>query len=196
MVTVRLASMTTAPGPASPSPGDDSPDRATGHAASGDTADDTLAVEFLVEPFSEGSPGEHVQAAVAAFEARSIPVELGPFSSVAAGDPNAVAQAVADMVLAAMAAGATSLRIHVAPDAKDLRVGPLHDALRSMIRAAERDIGSNVEEWTRADKQRVVRLLEEHGAFLLRGAVDDMARIMGVSRITIYNYLNAIDRSG
>jgi predicted transcriptional regulator YheO len=38
-------------------------------------------------------------------------------------------------------------------------------------------------------------MLDERGAFLLRGAVDDMARIMGVSRITIYNYLNAIDRS-
>ena len=115
---------------------------------------------------------------------------------MAAGDPDTVAEAVAEMIRGAMGAGATSLRIHIGPELKDLSVGPLHDALRSMIRAAERDIGSTVDEWTRADKQRVVRLLEEQGAFLLRGAVDDMARIMGVSRITIYNYLNAIDRSG
>jgi hypothetical protein len=114
---------------------------------------------------------------------------------VVAGDPDTIAEAVAEMIRESMAAGATSLRIHVGPDAKGLSVGPLHDALKSMIRAAERDIGAKVDEWTRADKQQVVRQLEDQGAFLLRGAVDDMARIMGVSRITIYNYLNAIDRS-
>ena len=36
-------------------------------------------------------------------------------------------------------------------------------------------------------------MLDERGAFLLRGAVDDIATAMGVSRITIYNYLNAIE---
>jgi predicted transcriptional regulator YheO len=38
-----------------------------------------------------------------------------------------------------------------------------------------------------------VRLLHERGAFLLRKAADDVADTMGVSRITIYNYLNAIE---
>jgi predicted transcriptional regulator YheO len=37
-------------------------------------------------------------------------------------------------------------------------------------------------------------MLHDRGAFLLRGAVDDIAEIMGVSRITIYNYLNALER--
>ncbi|MEL6984892.1 MAG: helix-turn-helix domain-containing protein [Actinomycetota bacterium] len=167
---------------------------ATSPATAGD-AEPTLAVEFLVEPFSEGDPGTHVQAAVGAFERRELEVDLGPFASVVSGDPDTIADAVAEMIREAMAAGATSLRMHIGPDAKGLSVGPLHDALKSMIRAAERDIGAKVDDWTRADKQRVVRLLEDQGAFLLRGAVDDMARIMGVSRITIYNYLNAIDRS-
>lgn len=158
-------------------------------------ADRSLSVEFLVEPFSEGAPGPHVEAALLPFERRGVDVDLGPFASIASGDPDTVAEAVGEMVRDAMAAGATSLRIHVGADPKDLSVGTLHDALTSMIRAAERDIGTAVDDWSRADKQRVVRLLEEQGAFLLRGAVDDMARIMGVSRITIYNYLNAIDRS-
>lgn len=155
----------------------------------------SLAVEFLVEPFAEGAPGDHVRSAIEAFERRGIEVDLGPFASVATGDPDTIAEAVAEMIREAMTAGATSLRMHIGPDPKGLSVGPLHDALKSMIRAAERDIGTNVDQWTRADKQRVVRLLEDQGAFLLRGAVDDMARIMGVSRITIYNYLNAIDRN-
>jgi len=37
-------------------------------------------------------------------------------------------------------------------------------------------------------------MFDERGAFLLRGAVDDIAEIMGVSRITIYNYLNALEQ--
>ena len=41
-------------------------------------------------------------------------------------------------------------------------------------------------------KQQAVRLLEEHGAFTLRKSIEDVADAMGVSRITIYNYLNAI----
>jgi hypothetical protein len=45
---------------------------------------------------------------------------------------------------------------------------------------------------SRAQKQTTVRLLDEHGAFLLRGAVDDVASWMGVSRVTLYSYLNAI----
>ncbi len=160
------------------------------------TGKQSLAAEFLVEPFAEGAPGDHVKAAVDAFDSRGLSVEFGPFASVAAGDPDVIAEAVADMIRNSMAAGATSIRIHIGADAKTLAVGPLHDALASMIRAAERDIGTKSEEWTRAEKQQVVRMLDEQGAFLLRGAVDDMARIMGVSRITIYNYLNAIDRSG
>lgn len=155
-----------------------------------------LAVEFLVEPFTEGAPGRHVQAAIDAFHRHGLEVELGPFASASSGDIDNIADAVAQMIRGALTEGATSLRIHIGADAESLSVGPLHDALDSMIRAAERDIGTEVADWTRADKQRVVRLLEDQGAFLLRGAVDDMARIMGVSRITIYNYLNAIDRSG
>lgn len=153
-----------------------------------------MAAEFLVEPFTEGSPGGHVKAAVDAFSDRGLEVELGPFASVAAGGRNEIADAVADMIRNSMAAGATSIRIHIGADAEKLSVGPLHDALASMIRAAERDLGASSVEWSRSEKQQVVRMLDEQGAFLLRGAVDDMARIMGVSRITIYNYLNAIER--
>lgn len=154
-----------------------------------------VAAEFLIEPFVEGEPGDHVTIGVEAFERRGLSVELGPFASVAEGDIDAVADAVSDMVRSSLRAGATSVRVHVGSEPGDLTVAPLHDALNSMIRAAEREFGSSREQWTRAEKQKAVRMLDEQGAFLLRGAVDDIAKIMGVSRITIYNYLNAIDRS-
>lgn len=162
--------------------------------ASGDPRD--VAVEFLVEPFVEGNPGPHVDAAVDALEDRHIDVELGPFASLAAGDLDDVAEGLADMVRSAMRAGATSIQIRVASTASDIPVPTLHNALGELLRMAEHELGAAAGEWDRAQKQAVVRMLEERGAFLLRGAVDDIAELMGVSRITIYNYLNALDRDG
>jgi hypothetical protein len=156
-------------------------------------ADADVAVEFLVEPFIEGAPGNHVEAAISAFSGRGINVELGPFSSVALGSPEKIGEAIGAMVVDAMRSGATNINVQIAKDSERLGSVTLHDALEIMMRTAERELGTGKSTWTRADKQHVVRMLDERGAFLLRGAVDDIANAMGVSRITIYNYLNAID---
>lgn len=76
-----------------------------------------------------------------------------------------------------------------------IRPPELHDALERFVDTIERDAGSRLSEMTRAQKQVAVRRLDEHGAFLLRGAVDDVATWMGVSKVTLYSYLNAIGSS-
>lgn len=76
-----------------------------------------------------------------------------------------------------------------------VRVSELHGALARLVKAVEDELGSSLAEMSRADKQVAVRLLDEQGAFLLRGAVEDVAGWMGVSRVTLYNYLNAIERA-
>lgn len=75
-----------------------------------------------------------------------------------------------------------------------VRMPPLHGALDRLIDTVEAELGSPLPALSREDKQRAVRLLDERGAFILRRAVEDVADAMGVSRITIYNYLNAIHR--
>jgi len=75
-----------------------------------------------------------------------------------------------------------------------IRRAPLHGALQRLIQGVERDLGGRLAELSRQDKQRAVRLLDARGAFVLRQAVEDVADAMGVSRITVYNYLNAIHR--
>ena len=67
----------------------------------------------------------------------------------------------------------------------------LHGALERMIAAVERELGAPLAELSRVDKQRAVRLLDGRGAFTLRKAVEDVADSLGVSRFTVYNYLNA-----
>lgn len=75
-----------------------------------------------------------------------------------------------------------------------VRMPPLHGALDRLIDAVEAELGGRLPVLSREDKQRAVRLLDERGAFILRRAVEDVADAMGVSRITVYNYLNAIHR--
>jgi len=75
-----------------------------------------------------------------------------------------------------------------------VRMPPLHGALDRLIDGVEAELGARLPMLSREAKQRAVRLLDQRGAFILRRAVEDVADAMGVSRITVYNYLNAIHR--
>ena len=77
-----------------------------------------------------------------------------------------------------------------------VRPAALHGALDRLIEAVERELGDALPALDRTGKQHAIRLLDQRGAFTLRGAVEDVADAMGVSRITVYNYLHAIHRAG
>lgn len=72
------------------------------------------------------------------------------------------------------------------------RIGSLTDALGSLISRIEEELGASLQDLERSGKQSAIRLLDERGAFQLRKSIEEVADLMGVSRITIYNYLNAI----
>ena len=75
-----------------------------------------------------------------------------------------------------------------------VRLLDLHGALARLIDSVEREMGQQLPNMNREQKQSAIRLLDDRGAFTLRRAVEDVADAMGVSRITVYNYLNAIHR--
>jgi len=75
-----------------------------------------------------------------------------------------------------------------------VRLPALHGALDRLIDGVERELGGRLPDLSRRDKQVAIRMLDERGAFILRRAVEDVADAMGVSRITVYNYLNALHR--
>ncbi|GAB3295132.1 helix-turn-helix domain-containing protein [Parasphingorhabdus pacifica] len=66
----------------------------------------------------------------------------------------------------------------------------LTSALDRLVAQIESELGAPLPGLPRADKQRAVRLLEERGAFTLRKSVEGVAKALGVSRFTVYNYLN------
>ena len=65
-------------------------------------------------------------------------------------------------------------------------------SLERLIANVETQLGGSLSSLDRADKQRAVRMLDDRGAFQLRKSIEDVGEAMGVSRITIYNYLSAI----
>lgn len=63
------------------------------------------------------------------------------------------------------------------------------EALDVMIGEAVIEIGVPIAQMTRAQKIRLVHILQEKGAFQIKKAVQIVAERVGVSRFTIYNYL-------
>ena len=70
-----------------------------------------------------------------------------------------------------------------------LRRPGLHHALERLLEAAAQEIGVACADMDRNQKQQTVGLLSDWGAFTLRKSVEDIAEALGVSRFTIYNYL-------
>lgn len=71
-----------------------------------------------------------------------------------------------------------------------VRLPQLSDSLERILAAMERRHGMPLSELDRKAKQEVVRLLEARGAFSVRHGVETVAGALGVSRFTVYNYLN------
>lgn len=72
-----------------------------------------LLLEFTIEPFTEGNPGPHVRAAVAAAEALGAAVEFGPFGSSCTVPATQVGEVSGAVLSAAFANGATHVSLHV-----------------------------------------------------------------------------------
>ncbi|MFJ9034391.1 helix-turn-helix domain-containing protein [Streptomyces sp. NPDC102274] len=71
-----------------------------------------------------------------------------------------------------------------------VRLPQLSDSLDHILAALERRHGMPLAELDRKSKQSVVRILEARGAFSVRHGVETVAGALGVSRFTVYNYLN------
>jgi len=170
--------------------------------------DRVLRVDFTIEPFVAGSPGRHVTLAVEAVRRHGIEVDFGPFGSSFDIAPESMHTVVSELLHVAYSNGATNVSVDVVgadnhneePAAWEgvviggVRLPALHGVLNQIIESVERELGSSLKDLSRNDKQTAIRLLDERGAFILRRAVEDVADAMGVSRITVYNYLNALHR--
>ncbi len=68
---------------------------------------------------------------------------------------------------------------------------PVSDLSQLLDELAE-EMGSALQELDRPSRQKAVRLLEERGAFNYRRSAETVAEALGVTRFTVYNYLNRV----
>ncbi|MCE6996769.1 aminotransferase class V-fold PLP-dependent enzyme [Saccharothrix sp. S26] len=70
--------------------------------------------------------------------------------------------------------------------------GDVDTLQRVLVERAVAAVGVPVELMKKSHKSQVVKVLDEAGLFLIRDSVDYLAGVLGVTRYTIYNYLNEI----
>ncbi|KOX31123.1 aminotransferase class V [Saccharothrix sp. NRRL B-16348] len=70
--------------------------------------------------------------------------------------------------------------------------GDVDTLQRLLVERAVTAVGVPVELMKKSHKSQVVRVLDEAGLFLIRDSIDYLAGVLGVTRYTIYNYLNEI----
>ncbi|WP_461121127.1 aminotransferase class V-fold PLP-dependent enzyme [Saccharothrix stipae] len=80
----------------------------------------------------------------------------------------------------------------VAGSAVETFPGDVDTLQRLLVERAVTAVGVPVELMKKSHKSQVVRVLDEAGLFLIRDSVDYLAGVLGVTRYTIYNYLNEI----
>ncbi len=87
--------------------------------------------------------------------------------------------------------GEVALHVRIDPRVGEAAApADLSDGLSRLIGEVEKELGGRLDELPRAGKQRAVRLLEERGAFEMRKSAETVAEALGVTRFTVYNYLN------
>ncbi|HWD80555.1 MAG TPA: helix-turn-helix domain-containing protein [Kribbella sp.] len=62
--------------------------------------------------------------------------------------------------------------------------------VQSLLADVAAELGGPLRDLSRHDKQRAVLLLESRGAFEYRKSAEIVAEALGVTRFTVYNYLN------
>lgn len=66
----------------------------------------------------------------------------------------------------------------------------IDELLEILMQKAVESTGHSLESLDKEDKVKVVRYLDEKGAFLIKKSAERVAEFLDISRFTVYNYLN------
>lgn len=77
-------------------------------------------------------------------------------------------------------------------DKNDVNSNKVNNVLTDIVKNTLEDSGKPVAYMSKEEKVYIVKALDDQGAFLIKGAIDYVAKVLCVSRYTIYNYLDEI----
>jgi predicted transcriptional regulator YheO len=78
------------------------------------------------------------------------------------------------------------------PDRGEIFASDINELLDQMIEEAVASTGKAVSMLSRDDRLAIMRLLDERNAFSVKRAVERISRRLGISRVTVYNYLDEV----
>ncbi|HIS30481.1 MAG TPA: transcriptional regulator [Candidatus Limivivens intestinipullorum] len=73
---------------------------------------------------------------------------------------------------------------------KEFFVGNIDELLEQMMQEAVLATGKDIKRLTKEEKVSIVHLLDKRGFFLIKKSAEKLAHYLGLSRYSIYNYLN------
>jgi predicted transcriptional regulator YheO len=76
------------------------------------------------------------------------------------------------------------------PEVRESFVSNVNDLLDSLIQEAQESIGKPPALMSKEDKIKVIHLLDSKGAFLIKKAGDKICGYLGISKFTLYQYLD------
>lgn len=68
----------------------------------------------------------------------------------------------------------------------------VNEMLSSIVNKTLESVGKPVAFISKEEKVNIVQMLDDKGVFLIKGAIDYVAKVLCVSRYTVYNYLDEI----
>ncbi|MBC8584757.1 helix-turn-helix transcriptional regulator [Youxingia wuxianensis] len=71
----------------------------------------------------------------------------------------------------------------------------VNELLEHFIEEAQLEVGKAFEDMNRADKMAVVNILDKKGAFLITKSSEKVCEVLGISKFTLYNYLDILRKS-
>lgn len=80
-------------------------------------------------------------------------------------------------------------------EVKESFVSNVNDLLDTLIQEAQERIDKPVAVMTKEDKMRMIALLDEKGAFLIKKSGEKICAYLGISKYTLYNYLDEVKKS-
>ncbi|MDR2870440.1 MAG: helix-turn-helix transcriptional regulator [Deferribacteraceae bacterium] len=75
-------------------------------------------------------------------------------------------------------------------DTRELFTGNVDELLQTLMADSMALVGKPISEMNKDDKVQAIRYLDAKGAFLIKKSVETVSEFYGISKFTLYNYLN------
>jgi predicted transcriptional regulator YheO len=85
-----------------------------------------------------------------------------------------------------------SITEQVQSDSHETFSHSVEDTIKALFNQGVAEVGRHPTTMSVEEKTRLISYLDENGSFQLKGAVEEVAHLMGVTKFTVYNYLKKV----